>query len=70
MKFDGYTLQARLMPTYLTLLPLAVGLQVWLPNEAILERIGTVVVSPAPFAVLLAQLGRDRGYRLQKQLWG
>ena len=69
MKFDGYTLQARLMPTYVVLLPLAVGLQVWLPEGAILERLGTILVAPAPIAVLLAQLGRDRGYRLQKQLW-
>ncbi len=57
------------MPAYLTLLPLGVGLQVWLPEEAILERLSTVIVSPVPIAILLAQLGRDRGYRLQKQLW-
>ena len=69
MKFDGYTLQARLMPTYVTLLPLAVGLQVWLSEGAILERLGTVLIAPALIAVLLTQLGRDRGYRLQKQLW-
>ena len=69
MKFDGYTLQARLMPTYVVLLPLAIGLQVWLPEGAILERLGTILVAPAPLAILLAQLGRDRGYRLQKQLW-
>ena len=69
MKFDGYTLQARLMPTYIVLLPVAVGLQVWLPEGAILERLGTILVAPAPLTILLAQLGRDRGYRLQKQLW-
>ena len=69
MKFDGYTFQARLIPTYIVLLPLAVGLQVWLPEGAILERLGTILVAPAPLAILLAQLGRDRGYRLQKQLW-
>ena len=69
MKLDGYTLQARLMPTYVVLLPIAVGLQVWLPDGAILQRLTTILVAPAPLAVLLAQLGRDRGYRLQKQLW-
>ena len=69
MRFDSYTLQARLMPTYIVLLPVAVGLQVWLPEGAILERLGTILVAPAPLAILLAQLGRDRGYRLQKQLW-
>ena len=57
------------MPTYLTLLPLAVGLQVWLPEEALLERLGAILIAPAPISVLLAQLGRDRGYRLQKRLW-
>ena len=69
MKFDGYTFEARLIPTYIVLLPLAVGLQVWLSDGAILERIGTILVAPVPLAILLAQLGRDRGYRLQKQLW-
>ena len=69
IKFDTYTLQARLMPAYLTLLPIGVGLQVWLPEEAILERLATIIVSPAPIALLLSQLGRDRGYMLQKQLW-
>ena len=69
MKFDGYTIQARLMPTYVTLLPLAIGLQVWLPGEAFLERFGAILIAPALVAVLLTQLGRDRGYRLQKQLW-
>ena len=69
MKFEFYTFQARLMPAYLTLLPLAVGLQTWLPDSAFLERLGTVLVAPAPFALLLAHLGRDRGYRLQEKLW-
>ena len=44
MKFDGYAFQARLIPTYIVLLPLAVGLQVWLPEGAILERLGTILV--------------------------
>jgi len=69
MRFDGYSIQARLMPTYLTLLPLAVGIQVWFPEEAILERVSAILIAPAPVALLLTQLGRDRGYRLQKQLW-
>ena len=69
MKLDIYTVQARLMPTYITLLPLAVGLQTWLPEGDILERLGTILIAPTPFAIMLAQLGRDRGNRLQKQLW-
>ena len=69
MKFDSYTIQARLIPVYLTLLPLGVGLQVWLPEEDILERLGTILIAPVAVSVLLSQLGRDRGYRLQQQLW-
>ena len=57
------------MPAYLTLLPLAVGLQTWLPDSTFLERLSAVLVGPAPIALLLAHLGRDRGYRLQNHLW-
>ena len=69
MKFDFYTIQARLMPAYVTLLPLAIGLQTWLPEGAILERLGAVLIAPTLFTVLLAHLGRDRGFKLQNQLW-
>ena len=69
MKVDLYTIQARLMPAYITLLPLAIGIQTWLPEGAILEILGVVLVAPTLFAVLLAHLGRDRGFRLQNRLW-
>ena len=69
MKFDGYTLQARMVPAYIVLLPLAVGIQMWLPEVDLLQRIGSLLVAPLPLVVLIAQLGRDRGHTLQKNLW-
>ena len=57
------------MPAYITLLPLAIGIQTWLPEGAIPERLGTILVAPTLIAVLLAHLGRDRGFKLQNRLW-
>ena len=69
VKFDGYTLQARIIPAYIVLLPVAVGIQIWLPEADLLQRIGSLLVAPIPLVFLIAQLGRDRGHTLQKKLW-
>ena len=64
-----YTWYARLVPMYIMLLPIMIGIGVWFPDIPVVERLGAVIVSPAILSVLLSEKGRDRGLRKQSILW-
>ena len=64
-----YTGYARLVPMYIMLLPIMIGIGVWFPDIPVVERLGAVIVSPAILSVLLSEKGRDRGLRKQSILW-
>lgn len=70
---DPYSRRARLQPALLTILPLGLALLASYPSEAkTLGFVWAVVVS-AGGTMLLAQLARERGKRLEKKLfdsWG
>lgn len=68
-KFDLYTWRARIVPTFLVFLPLAIAVFLWLPDILLIGRLAGVVLGPLGIAMLMAQIGRDRGYRKQPQLW-
>ena len=71
MKFpsDSYTLQARLLPMFILLLPIGLVLLVWYPATSVwvgaLEALGVPVVLTA----LLSQLGRDLGKKKEPILF-
>ncbi len=65
----SYSWYARLVPMYLTILPIAIGLGVWFPGTPSNKLIAGIVVLPAVFSVFLTEMGRDRGRRLQPRLW-
>lgn len=70
---DPYSRRARLQPALLAILPLALALLAWYPSEArTLGFVWAIVVSAGGTA-LLAQIARERGKRLEKELfdsWG
>jgi hypothetical protein len=69
---DNYTLRARLFPSFLVGLPLALALFSWAPEDPFWSLLGGVIVSGGATA-LLAQIGRDMGKYKQPQLykkWG
>ena len=73
MKFDQYTFKARLLPTYLVLLPLVIFFFAIFPQyQSILSILGGIFVSFG-FTALPAQVGRDVGKQLEPELfvqWG
>jgi hypothetical protein len=71
--FDEYSFKARLMPTFLILLPIALAAWAWMQNIQFDWKLlgGIIVYCGGTF--LLSQLGRDLGRRKQEQLfdlWG
>jgi len=66
---DLYTWNARITPTFIVLLPLAIACGLWFPDVPVAERLGAVLIAPLVLAALLGQLGRDMGYRRQSKLW-
>lgn len=69
VKFDLYTWRARIAPAFLVLLPLAVAVFLWVPDFMLVGRLAGLVLGPLGIAMLMAQVGRDRGYIKQPQLW-
>ena len=73
LPFDRYTIQARLAPMFVTLLPASFAVAVWIPTaSAVWNYLGTVFIS-FPLTALLAQLGRELGRNKERQLfrlWG
>jgi hypothetical protein len=73
LPFDKYTYRARLLPSLITLLPLAFAATVWFPGqEATWKVLGLIFVSSG-LATLLSHFGRDLGKRKEAelfQLWG
>ena len=69
MTFDRYTFQARVLPMYTALLPLATAIVLLYPGYSPLQLVGALTVVPAALAMLVSQLGRDIGSRKQPVLW-
>ena|ERR1700722_16647760 len=73
MKVDNYSLKARLVPTFLLLLPGLIAIAAWLPFEfSLLKTLGTFALFCGLF-FFLAELGRDQGRKKQPSLfqsWG
>jgi hypothetical protein len=69
LKFDSYTLRARIAPAFLALLPMAVSAFLWAHDVVIAGRLAGVVLGQLGVAMLIAQLGRDQGYVKQPGLW-
>ena len=67
--FDLYTWRARVLPTFIVLFPIGIACGLWLPNFMVLGRLIGSLVGPLGLAMLLSQIGRDRGYRKQAALW-
>ena len=70
LQFDSYTWKARILPVFIVLLPLGIAAALWLPNFVFVERLMGALAAPFGLAMLLSQIGRDRGYRKQPALWG
>ena len=68
-KFDAYTWRARIAPAFLVILPLAIAVFLWVPGLVLPSRLAGILIGPLGVAMLMAQIGRDRGYKKQPQLW-
>lgn len=68
-KFDSYTWRARIVPAFLAFLPLAIAVFLWIPSIELIGRLAGIVLGPLGIAMLMAQVGRDRGYKKQRHLW-
>lgn len=66
---EFYKLFARVLPMYLTLLPAGLAAQVWIGGNSIATGAITLLGGPLCLAFLLAEFGRDAGYRKQERLW-
>jgi hypothetical protein len=69
IKFDSYTWRARIVPAFLVFLPLAIAAFLWIPGIELVGRLAGVVLGPLGIAMLMAQVGRDLGYKKQPRLW-
>ena len=67
--FDRYTVQARIMPALLTLLPLAVLVFASVPSEWRLNAGLLAIIGTGGGTAFLSQVARDRGRAKQPQLW-
>jgi hypothetical protein len=68
-KFDAYSWRARVVPAFLVFLPLAIATFLWIPSIELISRLAGIVLGPLGIAMLMAQVGRDRGYKKQPHLW-
>lgn len=69
IKFDQYSLSARIMPVYLTIAPLAIVIIAVLPENLNLSIGGGASLILVPLAFLASQIGADYGKQLEKNLW-
>lgn len=67
--FDAYTWRARVLPVFLVLLPVAILVALWLPQFNFIARISGVLAAPFGIAMLISQIGRDKGSNKQPALW-
>ncbi|WP_045877678.1 hypothetical protein [Pseudofrankia sp. DC12] len=67
-RFDSYSRRARLTPLFLVVAPIVVLCVAVIPQLTAWYRLAPVAVA-AGVLFLLDQLGRDRGRKLQDQLW-
>lgn len=65
----SYPWYARLMPMYLALLPVGLGLTAWLTELTFSKALALGGIAPASLAVFLMEVARDRGRRKQQALW-
>lgn len=67
-KFDKYTVQARVRPSLLVLLPVLVIIAIWLP--AVWTILGglSALVSACGFIFLLSELARYRGRKVERKM--
>lgn len=68
-QFDSYTWRARILPIFVVLFPIGISCCLWLPNFMLIARLGVAFIGPLGLAMLLSQVGRDRGYLKQRGLW-
>ena len=64
-----YTLNARIKPALLTVLPLGVLFFIWMPGDSLPTGGLLGIISTGGGTALLAQLGRDLGSKKQPALW-
>lgn len=67
--FDLYTWYARFIPAVIVLLPAIIAVWLWFPHIAIIERLTAFGLISTILSILLAQLGRDMGFKKQPKLW-
>lgn len=69
-RFDSYTWQARFLPALIVILPLNISSGLWITQKfSLFERLASTSLASLVVAYLLAQIGRDLGYRKQPKLW-
>jgi len=71
--FDHYTIQARLLPMFVLLLPVGLLLLVWFPATSIWMGVLETIGVPTILTALFSQLGRDLGKKKELALfekWG
>jgi hypothetical protein len=69
VKFDAYSLRARILPVYLTIAPVVLLLAAVLPNGLNLPLGGAAALVFVPLSFFMGQLGADFGKNLEKRLW-
>lgn len=69
MIFDRYTLYARVLPAYIVVCPAGIAFAVIYGSVSLIELLSATTFAPALIAAVLAQIGRDAGYRKQSNLW-
>jgi hypothetical protein len=67
--FDHYSFRARLQPAFLALLPIAIGVMAWAPPGAKWMTSIWSLLSAAGFTLLLANMARNRGKGIERELW-
>ncbi len=67
--FDPYSFQARVLPVYLTLIPIVLMLAAIVPDGFKWSIGGSAAFVSIPISFLLGQLGADFGKRLESKLW-
>ena len=68
-QYDTYTLQARVAPIFIVLIPLVLGAYIWFPDEISLQLGAASTIFSFGISALLAQLGRDSGKRKERKLF-